>query len=205
MIRILVVDDHPIMRFGIASIIDGQPGMQVVGQAGVGEEAVELFDQLRPELTLMDLQLPGLGGVAAIQQIRASQPDAKVIVLTTYRGEDDIYQALRAGASGYLVKGMSHEVLIEAIHRVCDGRKYIPSEVSSKLKQRNSDGELSVREREVLALIAKGDGNKKIAAQLGVTEATVKCHVGAILSRWQVEDRTQALVFALQRGFIHFG
>jgi len=204
MIRILVVDDHPIMRFGIASILDGQTGMQVVGQAGAGEEAVELFTQLRPELTLMDLQLPGLGGVAAIQQIRAQQPDAKVIVLTTYRGEDDIYQALRAGASGYLVKGMPHEVLVEAIHRVCDGKKYIPSEVSSKLKSRNSDGELSVREREVLALIAKGDGNKKIAAQLGVTEATVKCHVGAILSRWQVEDRTQALVFALQRGFIHF-
>jgi DNA-binding NarL/FixJ family response regulator len=204
MIRILVVDDHPIMRFGIASIIDGQPGMQVVGQTGVGEEAVELFPRLRPELTLMDLQLPGLGGVAAIQQIRACQPDAKVIVLTTYRGEEDIYQALRAGAAGYLVKGMSHEVLIEAIHRVCDGKKYIPSEVASKLKTRTSDGELSVREREVLALIAKGDGNKKIAAQLGVTEATVKCHVGAILSRWQVEDRTQALVFALQRGFIHF-
>jgi len=204
MIRILVVDDHPIMRFGIASIIAGQPGMHVAGQAGSGEEAIELFHRLGPDLILMDLQLPGMGGVAAIQQIRASQPEAKVIVLTTYRGENDIHEALRAGASGYLLKGMSHEILIEAIHRVWNGRKYIPSEVQSKLKSRTSDSELSAREREVLALIAKGDGNKKIAAQLGVTEATVKCHVGAILSRWQVEDRTQALVSALERGFIHF-
>jgi DNA-binding NarL/FixJ family response regulator len=204
MIRVLVVDDHPIMRFGIAAIIGAQPGMEVAGQAGDGQQAVELFTQLRPELTLMDLQLPGLGGVAAIQRIRAVQQDARVIVLTTYRGEEDIFQAMRAGASGYLIKGMSHELLIEAIRRVSGGKKYIPPEVSSKLKARNPDGDLSVREREVLDLIAKGDCNKNIAAKLGVTEATVKCHVGAILSRWQVRDRTQALVVALQRGLIHF-
>jgi DNA-binding NarL/FixJ family response regulator len=178
--------------------------MQVAGQASDGQQAVDLFHELRPDVTLMDLQLPGVGGVAAIGHIRTIEQRAKVIVLTTYRGEEDIFQALRAGAAGYLIKGMSHELLIEAIRRVSEGKSYVPPEVSSKLRSRTPDGELSVREREVLNLIAHGDCNKDIAAKLGVTEATVKCHVGAILSRWQVADRTQALVVALQKGFIHF-
>jgi DNA-binding NarL/FixJ family response regulator len=203
MIRILVVDDHPIMRFGIASIIGSQPDMQVVGQAGSGEEGVDLFKQLHPDLTLMDLQLPGMSGVSAIQNIRFSNSEAKVIVLTTYKGEEDIFQSLRSGAAGYLIKGISHDRLVDAIRHVYGGKKYLPAEISSKLTTRTPDAILSGREREVLALIAEGDGNKQIGKKLGLTEGTVKCHVGSILGKLQVEDRTQALIVALQRGLIH--
>ena len=203
MIRILVVDDHPIMRFGIASIIDIQPDMQVVGQAGSGEEAIELFSQLNPDLTLMDLQLPNLGGVGAIQNIRAKNGKAKIIVLTTYKGEEDIFQALRSGASGYLIKGMSHGLLIEAIREVYRGKTYLPPEVTSQLTTRPPNADLSAREREVLELIAEGYGNKEIGRRLRVTEGTIKCHVGAILGKLNVDDRTQALIVALQRGLIH--
>jgi DNA-binding NarL/FixJ family response regulator len=203
MIEILIVDDHPIMRFGIASIIGTQPDMKVVGQAGSGEECVDLFSRLDPDLTLMDLQLPGMSGASAIQNIRSKNSAAKVIVLTTYKGEDDIFQALRSGASGYLIKGMSHDRLVEAIRRVHSGKTYFPPEISSKLMTRTRDEILSSREREVLALIAEGDGNKQIGKKLGLTEGTVKCHVGSILGKLQVEDRTQALIVALHRGLIH--
>ena len=203
MIRVLVVDDHPIMRFGITSIIRVQADMEVVAEAGTGEEAVALFEKFQPDLTLMDLQLPAMSGVKAIQEIRVRHRDAKFVVLTTYKGDDDIYQALRAGAAGYLIKGMSHELLIDALRQVHSGKKYVPLELSSKLKERIPDAELSTREREVLGLIAAGNSNKAIAHKLSITEGTVKCHVGAILARLQVEDRTQALVVAVQRGLIH--
>lgn len=203
MMKILIVDDHPIMRFGIAAIIGAQADMEVAGQASTGEEAVDLFDTLMPDLVLVDLQLPGMGGVSTIRAIRARHESARFVVLTTYRGEEDIFQALRSGASGYLIKGMSHDLLIEAIRRVCSGRKYLPPEIQSKLKTRMPDADLSSREREVLSLIAEGNSNKAIASKLGVTEGTVKCHVGAILARLQAEDRTQALIVALQRGLIH--
>jgi DNA-binding NarL/FixJ family response regulator len=203
MIEILIVDDHPIMRFGIASIIGAQPDMKVVGQAGSGEEGVDLFSRLHPDLTLMDLQLPNMSGASAIQNIRSQNSKAKVIVLTTYKGEEDIFQALRCGASGYLIKGISHDRLVEAMRIVHSGKTYLSPEVSSKLTTRTPDAILSTREREVLALIAEGDGNKQIGKKLGLTEGTVKCHVGSILGKLQVEDRTQALVIALQRGLIH--
>jgi DNA-binding NarL/FixJ family response regulator len=203
MIEILIVDDHPIMRFGIASIIDAQPDMKVVGQAGSGEEGVDMFNQLCPDLTLMDLQLPGMSGASAIQNIRSRNCEAKIIVLTTYKGEEDIFQSLRSGALGYLIKGISHDRLVEAIHQVYSGKKYVPPEISSMLTIRTPDAILSSREREVLALIAEGDGNKQIGKKLGLTEGTVKCHVGSILGKLQVEDRTQALIVALQRGLIH--
>jgi len=203
MIEILIVDDHPIMRFGIASIIGAQPDMKVVGQAGTGEESVDLFNQLRPDLTIMDLQLPGMSGASAIENIRSRSSKAKVIVLTTYKGDEDIFQALRSGASGYLIKGVSHDRLVEAIRIVHSGKTYLPPEISSKLTARTPDAILSGREREVLALIAEGDGNKQIGKKLGLTEGTVKCHVGSILGKLGVEDRTQALIIALQRGLIH--
>ena len=203
MIEILIVDDHPIMRFGIASIIGAQPDMKVVGQAGSGEEGVDLFGRLHPDLTLMDLQLPNMSGASAIRNIRSQSSKAKVIVLTTYKGEEDIFQALRSGASGYLIKGISHDRLVEAMRIVHSGKTYLSPEISSKLTTRTPDAILSTREREVLALIAEGDGNKQIGKKLGLTEGTVKCHVGSILGKLQVEDRTQALVIALQRGLIH--
>jgi DNA-binding NarL/FixJ family response regulator len=203
MIDILIVDDHPIMRFGIAALIGTQPDMKVVGQAGSGEEGVDLFSQLRPDLTLMDLQLPGMSGASAIQKIRTRNGQAKIIVLTTYKGEEDIFQSLRSGASGYLIKGVSHDRLVEAIRHVYSGKTYVPPEISSKLTNRMPDAILSAREREVLALIAEGDGNRQIGKKLGLTEGTVKCHVGSILGKLQVEDRTQALIVALQRGLIH--
>ena len=203
MIRVLVVDDHPIMRLGIASIIRVQSDMQVVADAGTGEEAVALFDKFQPDITLMDLQLPGMSGVQAIQKIRDRYRDARFVVLTTYKGDEDIFQALRAGAAGYLIKGMSPEPLLDALRRVHNGKTYIPQELSSTLKDRTAHAELSIREREVLSLIAAGHSNKSIAEKLNITEGTVKCHVSAILAQLQVEDRTRALVVAIQRGFIH--
>jgi DNA-binding NarL/FixJ family response regulator len=203
MIRVLVVDDHPIMRFGITSIIGFQPDMEVVADASTGEQAIELFDKFGPDLTLMDLQLPGMGGVKAIQEIKARHSQAKFVVLTTYKGDEDIFQALRAGAAGYLIKGMSHDLLIDALRRVHSGRRYVPAEVSYKLKARTPDADLSIRERQVLQLIAAGNSNKSIAKTLGVTEGTVKCHVGAILSRLHADDRTHAVVVAIQRGLVH--
>ncbi len=202
-IRVLVVDDHPLMRVGIAAIIDARAEMTVVAQAGSGEEAVRLYELHKPDLTLMDLRLPGGSGVEAIRNIRSKSPAARFVVLTTYEGDEDIHQALEAGARGYLIKGMPHEALIEALRKVHAGGRYLPSPVTRALAARTPDGELSAREREVLSLLVKGRSNREIAAQLGIKEATVKSHVSVILMRLDVSDRTQAVVKALQRGLAH--
>jgi DNA-binding NarL/FixJ family response regulator len=209
-IKVLVVDDHPLMRVGIAAIINARADMITVAQAGDGEEAVELFEQHRPDVTLMDLRLPRMSGVNTIQTIRSRHEQARFVVLTTYEGDEDIHQALAAGAQGYMIKGMPHDALIEALRRVHAGGRFLPCPVkqalasrapSSELRTPNSD--LSARERQVLALLASGKSNKDIAGELGITEATVKCHVSAILMRLGVSDRTQAVVVALQRGLVH--
>lgn len=202
-ITVLIVDDHPIMRVGIAAIIDARPDMQTVAQAGTGESAIELYEQHRPDITLMDLRLPGMSGVEAIRAIRMRHPEACFVVLTTYEGDEDIYQALEAGARAYIIKGMPHEALIDALRRVHAGGRFLPSPVSRALASRTPDSDLSAREREVLRLLARGESNKRIATLLGITEATVKCHVSVILMRLQVTDRTQAVVAALQRGLVH--
>lgn len=202
-IRILVVDDHPLMRVGIAAIIDAQADMTVIGQASTTEEAVQTFAQLRPDITLMDLRLPGAGGVIAIRALRQRDPEARVMVLTTYEGDEDIFQALQAGAVGYLVKGMSHDLLVKGLRHVHSGKRYIPSQVAERLRQRNPNSVLSERERQVLQLLARGRSNKGIAAALGVTEATVKCHVSVILNTLNAQDRTEAVVIALERGLVH--
>jgi DNA-binding NarL/FixJ family response regulator len=202
-IRVLVVDDHPLMRVGIAAIIDAHAEMTVVAQAGSGEEAVRLHDLHTPDLTLMDLRLPGGSGVEAIRTIRAKSPTARFVVLTTYEGDEDIHQALQAGARGYLIKGMPHKALIDALRKVHAGGRYLPSPVTRALASRTPEGELSTREREVLSLLVKGRSNREIAAQLGIKEATVKSHVSVILMRLDVSDRTQAVVKALQRGLAH--
>ena len=202
-IRILIVDDHPIMRVGIAALITSSKEMECVGQAGTGEEAIEHHAALKPDITLMDLRLPGISGAETIRRIRQKSPDARFIVLTTYEGDEDIHQAMEAGARGYLVKGLPQEMLVNAVRRVHAGGRYLPPPMSQALAARTPDSNLSARERQVLGLVAKGNSNKEIAAALGITEATVKCHVSVILMRLNATDRTQAVVLALQRGLVH--
>lgn len=201
--RILVVDDHPTMRLGIVAIINAQKDMTVCAQAGNGEEAVRMFQQARPDVTLMDLRLPGMSGLEALRAIRRDDPAARCVVLTTYEGDEDIHQSLAAGAAGYLIKAMSNETLVDALRRVHAGNRFLPAPVAQSLAARTPNSDLSPREREVLSLIVQGKSNKEIAGQLGITEATVKCHVSVILERLGVSDRTQAVVTALQRGLEH--
>ncbi len=202
-IHVLIVDDHPIVRMGISGIVDSQSDMFVAGHAANGREAILLFEQLSPDVTLMDLRLPDMGGVQVIRNIRIRHPDAKFLVLTTYDGDENIFQALQAGAVGYLVKGMSHEVLLNGLRQVHQGGQYVPSEIAQRLNQRNPQAELSGRERQVLALMAQGSSNKVIAHALGIKEITVKQHVSVILAQLNVEDRTQAVLMALRRGLVH--
>lgn len=202
-IRVLIVDDHPIMRVGIAAIIEATPDMTTVAQAGSGEAFLELYEKYLPDITLMDLRLPGISGVEAIRAVLARHPDAKFVVLTTYEGDEDIHQALEAGARSYIIKGMPHDALVSALRRVHTGGRFLPSPVSRTLSSRIPNSDLSIREREVLNLIARGRSNKEIAFDLGITESTVKCHVSEILMRLNVNDRTQAVVTALQRGLVH--
>jgi DNA-binding NarL/FixJ family response regulator len=202
-IRILIVDDHPVVRFGLAAMIQGQEGMTVAAQADDGERAVELFEQHQPDVTLMDLRLPGMSGVDAIRSILTRHPKANIIVLTTYAGDEDIHQAIQAGAKGYLLKGAPHSNVLEAIHRVQKGIKSIPPGVARTLATRAPKSDLTPREREILSLIVKGLSNKQIGQALGISEGTVKSHVNEILSRMGVEDRTQAAVAAIQRGIVH--
>jgi DNA-binding NarL/FixJ family response regulator len=202
-IRILVVDDHPITRAGIAAILQSRPGMQVCAQAGGVAEAVKLFGEHNPDVTLMDLRLPDGHGVEAIRRIRHGNPSAKIIVLTTYEGDEDIHQALQAGAMGYLIKGMPHEMLVQALLRVYHGNRFLPPPVTRALSERLPDSELSHREHEVLSLIVAGKSNREIGEELHIKEATVKSHITVILMRLNVTDRTQAVVEALKRGLVH--
>jgi DNA-binding NarL/FixJ family response regulator len=200
---VLVVEDHPIMRLGIAAIINAQPDMRVCSQAESGTDAVNMFRKHRPDVTLMDLRLPGMSGLDALRAIRHNDPAARCVVLTTYEGDEDIHQALEAGAAGYLIKAMSHETLVDALRKVHAGTRFLPAPVAQSLATRTPNSDLSPREREVLALMVHGKSNKDIGGALGITEATVKCHVSVILERLGVTDRTQAVIAALQRGLEH--
>ncbi|HEX3228893.1 MAG TPA: response regulator transcription factor [Pyrinomonadaceae bacterium] len=202
-ISILIADDHFVVRTGLAAVISTQPDMVVVAEAVNGRQAVELFRQHRPDITLMDLRMPEMNGVEAITAIRGEFPKARLIVLTTYDGDEDIYRALQAGARGYLLKDMLREGLLEAVRAVHEGHRRIPAEVANRLAERLTRSELTSREMEVLELIVKGKTNKEIGAELGVAEGTVKIHINNILSKLGVNDRTQAATFALQRGIIH--
>ncbi|AEU37811.1 response regulator [Granulicella mallensis] len=202
-IRVLIVDDHPIMRVGVAAILSAQPDLQVVAQAGTAAEAVRLFAAERPDLTLMDLRLPDKSGVEAIRAIRAISPKARIVALTTYEGDEDIHQALEAGAQGYLIKGMPHDALVKALYRVHAGHRFLPQVVSQALSSRVPGSHLSQREQEVLQLLFAGKSNREIAEELAIKEATVKSHVSVILMRLNVSDRTQAVVEGLKRGLVH--
>jgi two-component system, NarL family, response regulator len=202
--KVMVVDDHPLMRVGITAIINARPDMTVVAQAETGEESVLLFQRYQPDVTLMDLRLPGnMGGVEAIAAVRSSYPNARFIVVTTYEGDADIHRALEAGAQGYVIKGMPYQTLVEALQKVHAGRRFVPLPVARALASRMPDSDLSSREMEVLQLLMSGKRNKDIAHQLGITEATVKSHVSAMLMRLNVSDRTEAVVTALRRGLVH--
>lgn len=202
-LRVLVVDDHPIMRYGVVAIIQAREDMSVVAQCGTAGEAVALFREHQPDITLMDLRLPDRGGVDAIRDIRRFAPQARFIVLTTYDGDEDIHQALEAGARGYLIKGMPHEALIDALRKVHAGGRFVPPPIARALASRMPGSDLSSREREVLSLLVRGRSNREIAEELCIKEATVKSHVSVILMRLNVTDRTQAVIAALQRGLAH--
>jgi len=201
MIRILAVDDHALLRKGLAAVVNAEPDMKLVAEGSNGEEAVEKFRIHRPDVTLMDLQMPGLNGIEATIRILSEFPDARIIVLTTYNGDAQVLRALRAGARAYLLKGHDRE-LIETIHAVFKGQKRIPPEVAAELAEHATDDELSAREVEVLQLIAVGNSNKQIADLLFLAEATIKSRVSNILSKLGASDRAHAVTIALKRGII---
>lgn len=202
-IRVLIADDHPLVREGLTAVLNRQPDMQVVAEASDGREAVALFRRHRPDVALMDLRMPHFGGVEATTMIRSEFPDSRIIVLTTYGGDEDIHRALTAGARAYLLKDTSNENLITAIRSVHQGQRHLPADVSMRLAQHFDANELTAREREILALIVRGHRNKKIGALLGITEGTVKGHINNILGKLAVEDRTQAATEAIRRGLVY--
>jgi two-component system NarL family response regulator len=202
---VLIADDHPIVREGLRAVIDDQPRMRVVAEASTGAEAVELAAKHRPDVLLLDLRMPELGGVEAIQAIRAEWPEARILVLTTYDGDEDIYRALQAGALAYLLKGTSRVELLEAIRAVGRGQRLVPPTVAAKLAERVAGQELTARELDVLRLIVAGRSNKEIGEDLALAEGTVKFHVNNLLGKLGVADRTQAATEALRRGLVHLG
>ncbi len=201
-IRILLVDDHTILRQGLAMIIKYAPDMTVIAQANDGRQAIDLFQEHQPDVTLMDLRMPQMEGVEAISAIRAEFKQARIMVLTTYDADEDIYRGLQAGAQGYLLKDTEADELLNAIRTVHNGEKYISSKVGLKLVERLSNPELSEREFEVLRLMAEGMNNLGIATALIIGESTVKTHVNRILGKLGVSDRTQAVIVAAKRGII---
>ena len=202
LIRVLTVDDHPLLREGIAALVNAQSDMKLVAEASNGLEAVEKFRLHRPDVTLMDIQMPGINGVEAISRIQTEFPGARIIVLTTYSGDTQVVAALRAGARGYILKGQVHRELLETIRAVHAGQKRIPPEIAAELAQHVADDDLTPREIDVLRLIAAGNANKQIADQLSIGEATVKSHVTNILSKLGANDRAHAVTIGLKRGII---
>jgi DNA-binding NarL/FixJ family response regulator len=201
-IRVLTVDDHPLLREGIAAVIEGQSDMQLIGEATNGREAVERYRSLRPDVTLMDLRMPDMNGIEAIAAIRSEFPLARIIVLTTYTGDAQALGALKAGASAYLLKSMLRKELLDTIRTVHAGKRRIPPEIASEIAEHATDDALTDREIEVLRRVALGNSNKEIAAQLTISEGTVKAHMKSILPKLSAQDRTHAVMIAVKRGII---
>ena len=199
----MVIDDQAVVRQGFVALINTVADMEVIAQGLNGQQAIDLYRQHQPDVTLIDLRMPVLGGVEAITAIRSEFPDALLIVLTTYDGDEDIYRSLQAGAKGYLLKDVFFEELETAIKAVHSGSRHIPAIIAERLAERMASSDLTSREMEVLELIVRGQNNKEIAASLKITEATVKSHINNILSKLGVNDRTQAATTALQRGLVH--
>jgi DNA-binding NarL/FixJ family response regulator len=200
--RVLLADDHAILREGVASILNSQDDMQVIAQAGSGSRAVECYREFRPDVVLVDIVMPDMDGPEAIALIREFDPQAKAIILTTFVGEEDVYRSLSAGARGYLLKGEEPSVMLACIRKVVQGGRYIPPEVSDKFMDRVPDDALSARELEVLKLLVEGRSNQEAAATLAISESTIKFHVNHILAKLNAADRTQAVITALRRGLV---
>ena len=201
-IRILTVDDHALLRNGIAGLVNAEPDMKMIAEAATGVEAIKQFRLHRPDITLMDLQMPDMSGIEAIIGIRSDFPEARIIVLTTYSGDVQVLRALRAGARGFLVKGRVNRELLDVIRAVHAGQKRIPPEIAAALAEHAGEESLSPRELEVLELIARGNANKEIAARLAIAEGTVKSHITRILAILRANDRTHAVTIGLKRGII---
>ena len=201
-IRIMLVEDHQVVRQGLVALLSTMDDLEIVGSVGDGLEAIETFRKVQPDVTLIDLQLPKLGGADTIKRIRTEFPQARFIVLTTFDGDEDIYRALQAGARAYLLKGMPLDELVTTIHAVHSGKLHIPSEVAEKLAERLSGQELTPRELSVLERIVAGRANKEISADLSISEATVKTHINSMLGKLGVADRTHAATVAIQRGLV---
>ncbi len=201
-VRVLIADDHPVTLAGLGVLIDREPGMRVVAEAKDGHEAVDLFSRHEPDVALLDLRMPGLDGVEAATAIRSRDPFARVVILTAFGGDEEIYRCLRAGARAYLLKGAARDELVECIRSVHAGRTCISADVAAKLAGRVGSSELTGREREVLRLITRGRGNRDIGSELRVTEGTVKVHVYNILTKLGVGSRTEAVTQALRRGIV---
>lgn len=201
-LKIMLVDDHYLVRVGLASIIALERDMTVCAEASTGEQAIQLFRAHRPDVTLMDLRLSGLNGTEATQAIHAEFPEARIIVISTYVGDEEIYNALQAGAMAYLTKSVQREELVQAIRKAAAGQRHIPPEVAERLADRMGRSQLSARELDVLRLLVSGKRNRAIADELDITEGTVKLHVSSILGKLAVADRTEAVTVALQRGIV---
>ena len=198
----MAVDDHPLLRDGISALIGNQTDMELVAEASTGREALELFRRHRPDITLMDLQMPEMSGIDAISAIRGEFPDARIIMLTTHAGDVQVSRALKAGARAYLLKGLLRKELLETIRAVYAGQKRVSSEVAAEIAEHATDDALTPRETDVLRLVARGNGNKAIADQLSLTEETVKSHIRSILAKLSANDRTHAVAIGLKRGII---
>jgi DNA-binding NarL/FixJ family response regulator len=201
-IRVLTVDDHPLLRDGIAAVLHGQPDMVLAGEATSGAEAVVQYRALRPDVTLLDVQMPGMNGIEAIAAIRAEFPDARIVVLTTYEGDVLASRAIKAGAAGYLLKGMLRKELLDTIRAVHAGKRRIPAEIAVELAQHHADDVLTAREIDVLQRVAAGHANKVVADELRISEETVKTHMKSIMAKLSANDRTHAVTIALRRGIL---
>jgi DNA-binding NarL/FixJ family response regulator len=202
-IRVLTVDDHPVVRAGVRAILANEVDIDVVGEATDGVEAMALYEEYEPDVVLMDLRLPRMDGIAAIRAIVGLHPEARILALTSYEGDADIYRALDAGALGYLLKDMIGAEVVDAIRRLASGKRVIPQEVAARLAEFTPRHDLTGREREVLLLAAKGLRNREIGRMIGRTEATAKAHLKNAMAKLGVNDRTEAVTLAIQRGIIH--
>ena len=202
-ITVMLVDDHFAVRVGMAASLKFESDIDVIAEAGSGEEAIEMYSEKRPDVLVMDWRLPGMSGVEAVAAIRKEDSDAKVMMLSVYEGEEDVFQALKAGASAYVLKSADREEVLAAIRSVAKGEKYLPPVLASRMAERLTRSALTNREHGVLELIVEGHSNKEIAAKLGLAEITIKQHVSTILDKLDVQDRTQAATAAIQRGIVH--
>ena len=200
--RVLIVDDHPMLRAGIAAVVQGEPDMEVVGEAATGRQAIESFGTLAPDVTVMDLRMPDMDGIAATRAIVQAWPHARIVMLSTYRGDAQAFRALKAGACGYMLKSAVRTDLLEALRNVHAGRRHIPPEIAAELATHLTDESLSARELEVLSLVAAGNSNRAAAKLLSLSEDTVKSHMKSISGKLGANDRTHAVMIAVRRGII---